>query len=135
MAKKEKTAEDTGKPSKDIYFIANSEDVSQEMAEFLRDKVYITINGAFRKFKNFVKMAFTNQRQFELAKDTFWRLPRDQQENFVIGGDEVPIELSLLADYDNAFLVGYDDIRIAALTKEYKKAENITTQLSKFVIS
>jgi len=135
MAKKEKPeAEAETKPDSVIYFIANTNLLSPAQIEYLRDKPYITINGAFRRFKNFVTMAFTNQRAYELEKDSFWRLEKEDQKRFVIGGDEIPIELTLMQDFKTAYLIGYDDIRFKQVEAAYKKAENITTQLSKFVL-
>lgn len=135
MAKKEKPeAEAETKPDSVIYFIANTNLLSPAQIEYLRDKPYITINGAFRRFKNFVTMAFTNQRAYELEKDSFWRLEKEDQKRFVIGGDEIPIELTLMQDFNAAYLIGYDDIRFKQVEAAYKKAENITTQLSKFVL-
>ncbi len=133
MAKKEKAASaEVVSEGAVIYFIADSDSLDTATAEYLRDKSYITINGAWRKFKNFVKMAYTNARAYELLSDTFWRLDKEQQENYIIGSDALPIELSLMTDYQTAYFVGYDISRLKEIEKAYEKAQNISTRIATF---
>jgi len=138
MAKKEKISVDepeTKTESKStVYFIANESFLNDSEIEFLRDKAYITINSAWRKFKNFILMAFTNQRKYEENEDRFWRLNREDREKFVIGSDALPIELTLMGDYEVAYFVGYDDIRFQQVKQALEKAENISTQIERFTL-
>ena len=134
MAKKEKPETVQAEVAEDsvVYFVANAGMLDSETLEYLNDKPYITLNGSFRKFKNFITMAFSNQRAFDLAQDTFWRLDKEQAAKYVIGSDALPIELSLMHDYQTAYLVGYDDIRLQQIKAAYEKAENISTKIIVF---
>lgn len=134
MAKREKPGTVLTEVAEDsvVYFIANAGILDAETLEYLNDKPYITLNGSFRKFKNFITMAFSNQRAFDLAQDTFWRLDKEQAAKYVIGSDALPIELSLMQDYQTAYLVGYDDIRLQQIKAAYEKAENISTKIATF---
>jgi len=134
MAKKEKPETVQAEVAEDsvVYFVANAGMLDSETLEYLNDKPYITLNGSFRKFKNFITMAFSNQRAFDLAQDTFWRLDKEQAAKYVIGSDALPIELSLMQDYQTAYLVGYDDIRLQQIKAAYEKAENISTKIRVF---
>ncbi len=138
MAKKEKFSVDEPEAKTEsksvIYFIANVPFLSAGEIEYLRDKPYITINDAWRKFKNFILMAFTNQRQFEINEDCFWRLNSSDRNKFVIGSDALPIELTLMGDYEIAYMVGYDDIRFQTIKQALEKAENISTQINQFTL-
>lgn len=137
MAKKEATE---SKPEEDsiIYFVANHSFLSAAEVQFLADKPYYTLNNAFRKFKSFVGMLFTSQRVYDLERDAFWRLDRKDTERFIVGNDDKPVEIDVLAKYSEAVFVGYDDIRFAqinrAIAAANEKQLKISTKLTRFVL-